>query len=1040
MMLHCYNSREIGRDNIQNSVQFHVLSPCKLQNLQSRFITRVSLGSPKEVNASSESNLHCQSTRDRHSKFAPLILPAFGTEQNLHTPVRTWLRRPNPRGTKISVGFKLHCHTRPVVSATKSPKKTRKKADDGPLHSILSALKTKGDISEILNSWIGKLSPKEQTVILREQRDWERVLLVFRWMKSQKDYVPNVIHYNVVLRSLGRAQRWDELRLCWIEMAKEGVLPTNNTYGMLVDVYGKAGLGKEALLWLRHMRLRGLFPDEVTMNTVVRVLKEAGEFDLGEKFFKDWCAGQVDLDHLDLNSNSDLMSESDPISLKHFLSTELFKAGGRIPTSKMLSSAAVIESSVQKPRLAATYNTLIDLYGKAGRLKDAADAFAEMLKAGVEPDIYTFNTMIFICGAHEHLAEAEALLSKMEERGISPDTKTYNIFLSLYANVGDIDAALNCYRKIREVGLFPDTVTHRAVLHVLCKRNMVQEVESVIKEMDKSGLHIDEHSLPPIVKMYVEEGFLDRAMILLGKYQFNDVTTSKTFAAVIDAFAGRGLWKEAEAVFSGNKDSSGHKKDVLQYNVMIKAYGKAKLYDSALSLFRNMRSNGTWPDECTYNSLIQMLSGGDLVDQAREFLAEMQEVGFKPRCATFSAVIACYARLGKVSEAVDVYKEMYKAGVEPNEVIYGSLINGFAEARKVDEAFYYFHVMEESGIPVNHIVLTSLIKAYSKVGCLEGAQKLYEKMKDLEGGPDIVASNSMINLYADLGMVSEAKLIFDNLRQNGQADGVSFATMMYLYKSIGLLDEAIDIAHEMQLSGLLRDCPSFNTVMASYATNGQLRECGELLHQMVTQKILPDSGTFKIMFTVLKKGGLPVEAVMQLQLSYSDGNPYSRQAIIASVFCIVGLHAFALEACETFTKAEVGLDSSIYNVAIYIYGSSGEVNKALNIFMKMQDGGLEPDIVTFINLADCYGKAGMVEGVRRIYNQLKFGEIRSNESLFRAIISAYKSANRYDLAEMVCQEMKFTFNMQEHSDLEKEVESDEGISIPIESTDLMTLK
>ncbi|KAJ4975427.1 hypothetical protein NE237_000533 [Protea cynaroides] len=1040
MMLHSYSSREIRGDNLHSSIQFHVRSPCKLQNFQSRFITRVSSGSRREVNASSGSNLQFQRTRDRHSNFAPLVLPVFGTEQNLNKPVGAWLRKQNSRGTELSLGFKLHCHTRPVVSPTKTAKYSRKKAYDGYLHSILRALQTKGDIHEILNSWVGKFSPKEQTVILKEQRDWDRVLLVFRWMKSQKDYVPNVIHYNVVLRSLGRAQRWDELRLCWIEMAKDGVLPTNNTYGMLVDVYGKAGLVKEALLWLRHMRVRGLFPDEITMSTVVRILKEAEEFDLAERFFKEWCAGQVNLDRLDLDTISDSVSGLDPISLKHFLSTELFKAGSRIPTSKIVSSAAAVESSVQKPRLAATYNTLIDLYGKAGRLKDAADAFAEMLKAGVEPDIFTFNTMIFTCGAHGHLSEAEALLNKMEERGISPDTKTYNIFLSLYANVGDISAALNCYRKIREVGLFPDTVTHRAVLHVLCKKNMVQEVESVIEEMDKFGLHIDENSLPVIMRMYIDKGFIDRAVVLLEKYQSNGVISSKTFAAVIDAFAEKGLWEEAEAVFSGNKDTTGHKKDVLQYNVMIKAYGKAKLYDGALSLFRNMRSNGTWPDEITYNSLIQMLSGGDLVDQARELLAEMQEAGFKPRCATFSAVIASYARLGQVFDAVNVYKEMDKAGIEPNEVVYGSLINGFAEARKVDEAFHYFHVMEESGIPVNHIVLTSLIKACRKVGCLEEAQKLYEKMKDLEGGPDIVASNSMINLYADLGVVSEAKLIFDNLRQKGYANGASFATMIYLYKSMGMLDEAIDIAHEMQLSGLLRDCPAFNTVMASYATNGQLRECGELLHQMVTQEILPDSGTFNIMFTVLKKGDLPVEAVMQLQSSYSEGKPYSRQAIIACVFSTVALHAFALEACESFTKAEVCLDSSIYNVAIYIYGSSGEVNKALNIFMKMQDEGLEPDIVTFIHLAGCYGKAGMVEGVKRIYSQLKYGEFRSNESLFKAVIDAYRNANRHDLAEMVCQEMKFISNMEEHSALEKEVESDVGTSGPLEPTDLMTLK
>ncbi|KAL2490478.1 Pentatricopeptide repeat-containing protein [Abeliophyllum distichum] len=268
------------------------------------------------------------------------------------------------------------------------------------------------NVEKTLDLYYCKLTPKEQTVILKEQNSWEKVLRIFEWFKSQKEYAPNVIHYNVVLRALGRAQKWDELRLCWIEMAKNGVLPTNNTYGMLVDVYGKAGLVKESLLWIKHMKLRGIFPDEVTMNTVVRVLKDAGNI-----------IGQIDF-----------------IRIGAMVGT-----GGGNNFSTLGTSD--VERSVKKPQLTATYNTLIDLYGKAGQLKDASDVFADMLKSGVMPDTFTFNTMIFICGRHGYLSEAESLLNKMEEWGISPDTKTYNIFLSLYADVGNIDAVLLCYKE-----------------------------------------------------------------------------------------------------------------------------------------------------------------------------------------------------------------------------------------------------------------------------------------------------------------------------------------------------------------------------------------------------------------------------------------------------------------------------------------------------------------------------------------------------------------------------------------------------------------
>ncbi|CAI9092763.1 OLC1v1028092C2 [Oldenlandia corymbosa var. corymbosa] len=918
--------------------------------------------------------------------------------------------------------FKLQCSSKTLPFPTRCVANGRKpKRYGGILPPILKSLESETDVEKVLESNHGKLNPKELTVILKEQRSWEKVLRVFDWMKSQKDYVPNVIHYNVVLRSLGKAKRWDELRLCWIDMAKKGVFPTNNTYAMLVDVYGKSGLVKESLLWIKHMKLRGIFPDEVTMNTVVRVLKDAGEYDRGIRFYKDWCTGDIDLDDLDLDSLEDMESKEGlgPVSLKHFLLTELFRTGSRNSPSSGWGLKDG-EISVQTPRLTATYNTLIDLYGKAGRLKEAGDVFADMLKLGVAFDTITFNTMIFISGSHGFLSEAEELLVKMKEKGINPDTKTYNILLSLYAEAGNIDVALQYYKKIREDGLFPDDVTCRAVLQALCERKMVQEVEAVLKEMEKLRKYIDDRSLAFVMKMYVDEGSNEKANLLLKQFQLRNTLSSRSCAAVMDVYAEKGLWAEAEAIFLRKMDIFGQKKEVVEYNVLIKAYGKAKLYDKAFSLFRGMKNHGTWPDECTFNSIIQMFAGSELVDQARDLIAEMLEAGFKPSCLTFSSVVANYAQSGRLSEAVSVFQEMSKLGIKPNEVVFGSLIDGCAEAGNFEEAVGYFQEMKESGIPVNQIVLTSLIKAYGKAGYAEGAKQLYEKMKHLDGGPDIVASNSMLNLYAELGMVSEARLIFDHLKERGWADGVTFATMMYVYKNMGMLDEAIAVAEEMKSSGLLRDCVAFNKVMACYATSGQLVACGELLHDMVEQKLLPDIGTFRVLFTVLKKGELPTEAVRQLESSYQEGKPFARQAVITSVFSVVGLHEYALESCEIFLKAEMGLGLFAYNAAIYAYGASGRSDDALNIFMRMQDEGVEPDIVTLIHLVSCYGKTGMIEGIKRIYGQLKLGDIDPNESLYMAIVDAYRSANRNDLADMVNQEMRLAFEAYQNSDSESE--------------------
>nr|CAD1839098.1 unnamed protein product [Ananas comosus var. bracteatus] len=372
----------------------------------------------------------------------------------------------------------------------------------------------------------------------------------------------------------------------------------------------------------------------------------------------------------------------------------------------------------------------------------------------------------------------------------------------------------------------------------------------------------------------------------------------------------------------------------------------------------------------------------------------MKGEGFKPRCETFSALIASYSRKGLVSEAVDTFEEMKTLGVEPNEIVFGSLVDIFAENGKVEEALRYYSLMEKAGLVPNQIVITSLIKAYSKVSQWKEAQELYSRMKDMEGGPDVIASNCMINLYANLGMITEAKLILNDLRRNSLAD--------------------------VQKLGAVNDCASYNNIMACYAANGKINASAELLKQMMASHILPDATTFKIIFTLLRKGGIPSEAVSQLEVSYKEGRAYAKSAIVSSLFSVVKMHEDAMESCEEFLSGKFALDSSAYNSAINAYGASGEVEKALNLFMRMQDEGLKPDLVTYIYLAGCYGKAGMVEGLRRVYGLLKYGEIEPNESLYKALIDAYRDAGKNDLAEMVEQEMRFSASTEEIDDSESE--------------------
>ncbi|KAH0879801.1 LOW QUALITY PROTEIN: hypothetical protein HID58_067195 [Brassica napus] len=92
------------------------------------------------------------------------------------------------------------------------------------------------------------LATRKGRIILKEQTRWERAVVIFEWFKSKECYELNVIHYNIMLRILGKARKWRYVQSLWEEIIRKGIKPINSKYGTLIDVYNKGGLKVHALL------------------------------------------------------------------------------------------------------------------------------------------------------------------------------------------------------------------------------------------------------------------------------------------------------------------------------------------------------------------------------------------------------------------------------------------------------------------------------------------------------------------------------------------------------------------------------------------------------------------------------------------------------------------------------------------------------------------------------------------------------------------------------------------------------------------------
>lgn len=757
-------------------------------------------------------------------------------------------------GNKKQSGIELSSgkSKRSAVEEVKTKCSTKWLKYGGCIPAILEALESISDLDEAFRPWEKSLSNKERSIVLKEQVLWERALEIFEWFKRKDCFEVNVIHYNIILRILGRARKWDEVQRLLDEMTERKINPINSTYGTLIDVYSKGGLRERAFEWLELMNRRGMEPDEVTMGIVVQMYKKNGEFKKAEEFFRKWSLGKCVTQR---KGNARSMN-------------------GKTKSHVSLSSY--------------TYNTLIDTYGKAGQVKEASETFALMLREGIVPTTVTFNTMIHMYGNNGRLSEVSSLIMKMKELHCPPDTRTYNILIFLHAKHDDIYTAVKYFNEMKASGLVPDPVGYRTLLYAFSMRHMVGEAETLVSEMDKRGLEIDEFTQSALTRMYIEAGLLESSWSWFQRFHLTGNMSSECYSANIDAFGERGHVIESEKVFHCCQERN--LLGVLEFNVMIKAYGISKKYHEACCLFDSMEQHGVFPDRCSYNSLVQMLAGADLPEKAKNYVRKMQHAGLVDDCIPYCAVISSYVKIGNLEMAVELYEEMIRFGVQPDVVVYGVLINAFAENGSVQEAARYLDAMESSGIQINDVICNSLIKLYTKTGCLDKAQESYRMLQSFVVDPDVYSSNCMIDLYSKRSMIRQAEQVFEYLKRKQEANEFSYAMMLCMYRRNGMFVEAIRIAQKMKELGVLTELLSFNNVLSLYASDGRYKKAVETFKDMLlVSSIQPDDSTFKSLSIVLVKCGVPREAIDKLEALRKEDFERGLEAWLSTLSTVISI-------------------------------------------------------------------------------------------------------------------------------------------------------
>lgn len=389
---------------------------------------------------------------------------------------------------------------------------------------------------------------------------------------------------------------------------------------------------------------------------------------------------------------------------------------------------------------------------------------------------------------------------------------------------------------------------------------------------------------------------------------------------------------------------------------MVKKLCSSSRVSHAIALFDRFEE----PDAFLCNTIVKGLVGLNDPLGALDFYYERMMGRFvSPNNYTFPLLAKVCAEIGSVREGGKAHGRVLKLGYESDLFVRNALIRMYFVFGRVGDAR---EVFDES--PVSDLVTwNSMVDGYVKNGEVGVAHSIFDVIPER----DAFTWNSLIAGYVAVGDVEEARKLFE---ETPFRDAVSWNSLVDGYARIGDVSCAREFFDRMPI----RNVVSWNMMLSLYARSKDYVECLSLFDRMMEGgDAQPDEATLVSILTAcahlgrLDRGKWVHTYIMNHRKIVPD---VLLSTALLTMYAKCGDMDLAREVFDEMPKRSI----VSWNSMIMGYGMHGYGEKALEVFLEMEERGVMPNDATFICILSGCAHAGLVlEGwwyfdlMRRVY-------------------------------------------------------------------------
>ncbi|KAL5771488.1 hypothetical protein ACOSP7_015642 [Xanthoceras sorbifolium] len=407
--------------------------------------------------------------------------------------------------------------------------------------------------------------------------------------------------------------------------------------------------------------------------------------------------------------------------------------------------------------------------------------------------------------------------------GSDSDPVTSNSLISMYAKFSKLDLAYQMFDTMAQ----RDTISWNSIINCFCQSGYYFESFKMLKQMYSCGFVPKPELIASIISLCAQTGDVRvgkqiHALIIVDERFEPSVFVS---TALLDVYSKCHNLLIAFRVFDRMEI-----KNEVSWTAMISGCIANHNYNMGIDYFRAMQKESVKPNRVTVMVVLLACAKLDCIEYGKAIHGYAYRHEFDSNHHLSAALIHMYC---ECTEALHYARIMFERSKIKDVVTWSSIITGYSRRGDHGEAMKLFGQMRREGIQPNPVTLLAIISAYTSLSSLNHGLGVHCYILKCGLDFDVFIGNALINMYAKCGCLAASHQIFKEMPAK---DLVSCSTLISSYGLHGCGEEALQLFHEMQESGMEMDSITMLAVLSACNHTGLVEEGKSIFNKLMKNK------------------------------------------------------------------------------------------------------------------------------------------------------------------------------------------------------------